>query len=182
MKKGAIFFDRDGVVNERIVGGYVKNPSELILNKHTLKAIKTVKEKGYLAIIITNQQGVGKGLMTQNDLDSVHKHLQESMQKAIGARFDDIYYCTDLAGSGSMRRKPQPGMLTEALEEHNVSLERSWFIGDSMTDVEAGNRIGMNTILINKNWGYGGMESPSIHIPDLEYLNGILMFLPKMER
>lgn len=178
---GAILFDRDGIVNERIIDGYVRRVEEFHFLKPFLNAFKTVKDKGYKTYLITNQQGVGKGLMTEDDLHTIHDHMQASLYNNIGIEFDGIYYCTDLANTGSKRRKPQPGMLLEAIKENNLNIDLCWFIGDSLSDVEAGNRANMNTILVNKSWGYRGKESPTIHIPDLELLEGILRFLPALK-
>lgn len=146
-KTKAVFFDRDGVINERILGGYVRNWEEFNLLEEVGNVLRTVRERGYLAIIITNQRGVGKGLMTEGDLHAIHDKLQESIKENFDTNFDDILFCTDTDNS-SHRRKPSPGMLLEAAEKWNIDLGNSWMIGDSPSDVEAGKRAGTRTAFL----------------------------------
>ncbi|MDP4198886.1 MAG: HAD-IIIA family hydrolase [Bacteroidota bacterium] len=143
-KRRAIFFDRDGVINTRILGGYVRHPLELDLSPEIASVLQAVKNKGYLAIIITNQRGVGLGLMTEGALHSVHDDLQSRLLQQTGVKFDDILYATS-ANSTDPRRKPSPAMLLEAAQTWNIDLENSWMIGDSMSDIEAGQRAGTKT-------------------------------------
>jgi len=140
----AIFFDRDGVINARILGGYVRHWNEFELLPGVIETLQEVKHRGYLAIIVTNQRGVGLGIMTQEQLDQVHSELQKEMERLAGVRFDDIIFCTDLDNSLG-RRKPSPTMLLEAAEKWNIDLANSWMIGDSMSDIEAGQRAGTKT-------------------------------------
>ncbi len=140
----AIFFDRDGVINARILGGYVRHWNEFELSEGVIETLREVKRRGYLAIIITNQRGVGLGIMSDADLHTVHEELQRAMEREAGVRFDDIFFCAD-ADKSSTRRKPSPAMLLEAAEKWNIDLENSWMIGDSMSDIEAGTRAGTKT-------------------------------------
>jgi D-glycero-D-manno-heptose 1,7-bisphosphate phosphatase len=114
--KRAVFFDRDGIVNIRIVSDYVKKIEEFIFIEDFFDLFSIVKRLGYLAILVTNQQGIGKGLMTSDDLEKVHNFMNEKLQEKTNYKFDAIYYCPDLAQSGSKRRKPNPGMFIEAIE------------------------------------------------------------------
>lgn len=140
----AIFFDRDGVINTRIVGGYVRSPSELDLSKGVAEVLREVKRRGYLAIVITNQRGVGLGLMTLEELAVIHDDLQNRLDQTAGVTFDDFFFATGIATS-DLRRKPSPVMLQEAAEKWNIDLSQSWMIGDSMSDIEAGRRAGTKT-------------------------------------
>lgn len=140
----AIFFDRDGVINARILGGYVRHWNEFELQPGVVETLREIKQRGYLAIIITNQRGVGLGIMSEEELASVHEELQREMEALAGVRFDDIIYCTD-TDDKSLRRKPSPAMLLEAAEKWNIDLKNSWMIGDSMSDIEAGQRAGTKT-------------------------------------
>jgi histidinol-phosphate phosphatase family protein len=140
----AIFFDRDGVINARILGGYVRHWNEFELLPGVIETLREVKRRGYLAIIITNQRGVGMGLMSEAQLHAVHEELQREMERKAGVRFDDIFLCTD-ADKSSTRRKPSPAMLLEAAEKWNIDLANSWMIGDTMSDIEAGTRAGTKT-------------------------------------
>jgi D-glycero-D-manno-heptose 1,7-bisphosphate phosphatase len=146
-QRKAVFFDRDGVVNRRIYGGYVKTWAEFELLEEVAQTVKAVKDLGYLAIVITNQQGVGKGLMTEEDLIGLHGRMQEHLHQLESVRFDDIYYSTEMK-DGSTRRKPSPAMLQEAAQKWNIDLSNSWIIGDSTSDVEAGKRAGTKTAFL----------------------------------
>ena len=140
----AVFFDRDGVINARILGGYVRHRNEFELLPGVVETLAEIKRRGYLAIIITNQRGVGMGMMSESDLHAIHEELQRAMEREAGVRFDDIFFCTDVDDS-SGRRKPSPAMLLEAAKKWNIDLLHSWMIGDSMSDIEAGQRAGTKT-------------------------------------
>jgi D-glycero-D-manno-heptose 1,7-bisphosphate phosphatase len=140
----AIFFDRDGVINRRIKGGYVRSWSEFELLPEVGSVVAEVRRRGYKAIIITNQRGVGTGHMTETDLQRIHDELQRLLAEVHEAQFDDILYCTDRSDD-SPRRKPSPAMLLEAAERWNIDLSESWMVGDSASDVEAGKRAGTHT-------------------------------------
>lgn len=144
----ALFLDRDGIINVRIVDGYVRHPDEFLLQPEVLPILRAAHQAGYLLVLITNQQGVGKGIMGQGDLDVVHGHMQVQLAERLGFGLDAIYVCTDLAGTGSTRRKPEPGMLLEAQRDLSIDLAASWFLGDSITDHLAGQAAGVRTILV----------------------------------
>ncbi|HYF02468.1 MAG TPA: HAD family hydrolase [Patescibacteria group bacterium] len=144
----AFFFDRDGIVNRRKMGDYVYSINEFEFLPHFFSLFKSVKESGFLAILITNQQGIGKGLMTEEALREIHAHMQRELLKETGFQFDDMYFCADLASANSFRRKPQPGMLLDAIKKWGIDAEKSWMIGDSISDAQAGKAAGVKTILI----------------------------------
>lgn len=145
MPNKAVFFDRDGIVNYRIVGEYVDNYSKFIFIPDFLPFFKFVKENDYLAFVITNQQGVGKGLMTESDLSYIHSLMQNNLKESTGYRFDDIYCSTDLSDSNSNRRKPNPGMVLEALNDYNIDPNLSFMVGDRASDMIAGKRAGLKS-------------------------------------
>lgn len=145
----AIFFDRDGVVNYRIVGEYVRDYSEFKLIPDFIPFFKVIKQNGFLAIMISNQQGIGKGLMNENELAEVHKTMQKELLNKTGYQFDDIYFSADLAESNSYRRKPNPGMIIEAIDKWNIDILNSWMIGDKQSDVIAGKSAGVRTVLLH---------------------------------
>ncbi len=143
----AVFFDRDGVINERIKGGYVRNWDEFVLSPDLGNVLQQVRAKGYLAVIITNQRGVGREIMTEKDLLKLHEQLQAHLSTAFGVKFDDIYYSTDLSND-SPRRKPSPAMLLEAAEKWDIDLASSWMVGDSTSDIIAGKQAGTKTVYL----------------------------------
>lgn len=158
----ALFLDRDGVINHRIVGGYVRNQHEFILQSEIIPLLRAARQMGYLLILVSNQQGVGKGVMTLEELEHVHEYMQEVLASELdGKGLDDINYCTELASANSIRRKPAPGMLLEAISEHSLDPTLCWFIGDSVSDAQAGRAAGVHTVLIGEH----PAESADVIIP-----------------
>lgn len=153
IKRQAVFFDRDGVINFRIYKYYISKYEEFALMQDFLALFDFLKDKGCLLIVITNQQGIGKGVMTESQLAEVHNGMQEELMSKFGRQFDDILFCPDLSHTGSRRRKPEPGMLLEAAEKWNIDLGMSWMIGDRKSDMKAGKRAGCNTILVGDGDG-----------------------------
>ena len=145
----AIFLDRDGVINEERKD-YVKNLDEFIILKGVSKAIKLLKEKNFLVIIITNQSAINRKLLTNNGLDEIHNHLQDIL-KNDDTSYDAIYYCPHKPEENCECRKPKPGLLLRAAEEHSIDMENSFLIGDSMTDIEAADAAGCKRILLKEN-------------------------------
>lgn len=166
MKNKAFFFDRDGVINHRLVGDYVKTIQQFIIFPDIPQILKQIKLFDFKLILITNQQGVGKGLMSANELDNIHDFMQEQLYHH-GAKFDDIYSCTDLADSKSYRRKPNPGMILEAIEKWNIDPKLSFMIGDSDSDILAGRRAGVRTILVSDK---SSNSEPDYNVRDISEL------------
>lgn len=170
----ALFLDRDGVINTRLVGQYVRTPGEFELILDVVPILKLAKERGYQLVLITNQQGIGKGLMSTRDLGLVHDHMQQSLQSAGAPAIDAIYWCSDLDGSGSTHRKPAPGMLLDAMRDHDIEASASWFVGDSRSDAQAGRAAGVKTLLVGE---YGTEEADIIaptHSDALRELEAVL--------
>lgn len=149
-KLKAVFFDRDGVVNLRVINDYIKNSREFKFLPDFLYFFPKVISSGYHTILITNQQGVSKGLMSLDELKEVFDFMQLSLQEKAGAVFDDIFYCTDPADTNSFYRKPNPGMILDAIKKWDIDTESSWVIGDSISDAQAGKRAGLKTVLVGK--------------------------------
>lgn len=136
MKRPAVFFDRDGVVNVSPGEGYVLTWDEFVFSPGIVKALRLCKERGYVLILVTSQQGVGKGLMTQETLDDIHRLMQAELA-AYDCAFDGIYACTCLATDPNCKcRKPSPQMIEDAAREHDLDLQRSWLIGDYDRDIQ----------------------------------------------
>lgn len=142
------FFDRDGIVNVLLDNAYVRKIDEFIFIEEFFEIFKYVKSKNYLAIVITNQQGIGKGLMTDDDLQNIHHWMQEEIYKRTNFKFDDIFYCGELDSARSFRRKPAPGMFYEAIEKWNIDTKNSFMLGDSFRDSISSNAAGIKSILI----------------------------------
>ncbi len=144
----AIFIDRDGVVNRRLVGDYVKRWEEFVFLPGIFDVLPEIHARGFLAILITNQRGIARGLMTEDDLAAIHSAMQGELMDRSGHQFDAIYYCPHDRDAGCNCRKPQPGMLLNAAADLSIDLSRSWMIGDSESDVEAGIAAGCRTVRV----------------------------------
>lgn len=167
--KPCVFFDRDGIVNQCPGPGYVETKEGFFLQEAFVAALKVVREKSYDAILITNQRGVGRGIMSQASLDEIHDYMKDLLEKQ-GLQFTDIYFCTDTDNS-SPRRKPNPGMILEAAEKHDLDLAESWMVGDNETDVLAGQRAGCQTVLVGRK----EMDAnPTHQIPVIDELPDLL--------
>ncbi|NVO18318.1 MAG: HAD-IIIA family hydrolase [Bacteroidetes bacterium] len=167
LKEGwTLFLDRDGVINRRIPDGYVKSPGQFEFLPGVLEAIKIFTGIFDRIIIVTNQQGIGRGLMTSKELEEVHSSMKDSILKA-GGKIDAIYYCPDLRQSGSFMRKPAVGMGLKARKDFPaIRFHKSIMAGDTFSDMLFGKRLGMVNALI-------GAETSEIkasgEIPDYLY-------------
>jgi D-glycero-D-manno-heptose 1,7-bisphosphate phosphatase len=143
----AVFFDRDGVVNVSPGEGYVLRVEDFHLSPGIIEALALCHQRGFKLILVTSQQGVGKGLMSQQTLDTIHASMQAALIPA-GAAFDGIYSCTHLSGTCSCR-KPSPEMILRAQHEHGIDLSQSWLVGDHDRDIQMAVNAGVpNTIRI----------------------------------
>jgi histidinol-phosphate phosphatase family protein len=144
--KRAIFLDRDGVINRKAPEGrYVTRWEEMHFLPEAAAAIALFNHAGFLVIVISNQRCVARGLITGGELELLHERMSCALARA-GATIDAIYYCPHEADDRCTCRKPAPGMLLRAMQEHGIDLAASWMIGDSETDVEAGKNAGCRTV------------------------------------
>jgi len=146
MKQKCIFFDRDGIVNVSPGPGYVERWEDFHLMPEFVSAAQIAIAAGYVIAIATNQRGVARGIMTLETLVGMHKKLS-AILVADGIPLLGIYCCPHERDSCDCR-KPKPGLLLQAAEEHNLDLAASWMIGDSETDIEAGKSAGCRTIMV----------------------------------
>jgi len=144
----ALFLDRDGVLNVRIVDNYVTRPADFVLVPGVLEAMAIFARHFDHIFIVTNQQGIGKGLMTEADLQAVHAAFLQQVESA-GGRVDKIYYCPELKSAHSFMRKPAIGMALQARREFPaVNLRQSVMVGDMESDMLFGRRARMTTVLV----------------------------------
>ncbi len=161
-KSWTLFLDRDGVINERIVDGYVKTVEEFIFNDGVLDTIKKLSEVFGRIVVVTNQQGIGKGLMTEEDLKKVHDYMLSEIEKA-GGRIDNIYFAPRLASPTNELRKPNIGMAIQAQKDFpEINFSKSVMIGDSSSDIEFGKNAGMKTIFVGKENDLADEVIPSL--------------------
>ena len=109
-----------------------------------------LKEKGFLVIVITNQSAINRGLITIETLNEIHNYLQNFL-KENNTSIDDFYFCPHRPDENCKCRKPNPGMLIKAAQEHNIDMNQSFMIGNSLTDVQAAQKAGCKGILLNQN-------------------------------
>ncbi len=145
----SVFLDRDGVINKKLEGDYVKSYNEFEFFPGVIDAIKKIKQKGLLVIIITNQSGIGRGIMSEDDLAMVHEQMLADLKKE-GVLIDAIYYCPHSPDDGCDCRKPNDGLFKQALMDFDIDIENSWMIGDELKDIEAGKKAGCRTYLLSK--------------------------------
>lgn len=147
----AIFLDRDGVINHPKKNYYVYRIEDFSINKGVFEALIELQEKDYLLIVISNQGGISKGKYSKKDVDQVHAYMVDELSKH-DIYLTEIYYCPHHTRMEKcLCRKPEPLMIEKALARFEIDKERSWFIGDKKSDVEAGARAGVKTIKIRKN-------------------------------
>ncbi len=147
-KTWTIFLDRDGVINERLPDDYVKDVQQFKFIKGTLEAIAIFTKLFGHIIVVSNQQGIGKGLMTFDDLERVHAFMLSEVVKAEG-KIDKIYVSMYLQSQKHFTRKPAVGMGILARKEfRQISFRRSVMVGDSISDMIFGKRLGMKTVFI----------------------------------
>ena len=147
-----LFLDRDGVINQKLEGRYVTNFNEFVFVKNSDLAIRKLHKIFKRILIVTNQQGIGKGIMTEDDLNLLHLQMQRKLNPDFDL-IDKIYFCPCLEGDSCNCRKPKTGMLEEAkLDFPEIIIKNSFLIGDSKSDIEAGNKFGLKTIKVNETY------------------------------
>lgn len=152
MKKKCVFLDRDGVLNADDQY-YTYRLEDVVVLEGVAKALKKLKEAGYLLIVITNQAGIGKGQYGPAEVRAVHQKIQEET----GHLLDDLYFSPHHPdySSHSLRRKPDSLMIERAMAKYDIDPAQSWMIGDKISDVAAGRKVGAKTIFIGSKGAEG---------------------------
>lgn len=144
----AVFLDRDGVVNQKAPEGeYIRTWEEIQFLPGASCAVAALNRAGYKVFIVTNQRGIATHKVKTSDLLEIHDRMRREFARD-GAVISQIYYCPHDLPADCGCRKPQPGMLQRAAKEHNLDLTASWMVGDSLSDVNAGERAGCRSILL----------------------------------
>lgn len=168
-----LFLDRDGTINRRLIGDYVKNINEFEFLPNALEGIFQLTPLFDTIVIVTNQQCIGKEIITHEELKVVHDHMMEGIEAAHG-RIDQIYYCPDLAVYEPACRKPNPGMALQAQKDYpNIDFKKSIMVGDTLSDMQFGKRLGMTTVLILD--GSNQKIEADIKVEDLKNLASYLI-------
>jgi D-glycero-D-manno-heptose 1,7-bisphosphate phosphatase len=160
--RAAAFLDRDGTIT--VERGYVTRPEDIALIEGAAAAIRALNEAGVLVVIVSNQSGVARGLMTEDDMAEVHA-ATEALLNAEGAHIDAAYYCPNHADGTVARftadtscRKPETGMANAAVRDLGVDLSLSTMVGDNVTDIEFANSAGMAAVLVRTGKGAEHIE------------------------
>lgn len=141
-----LFLDRDGVINVRLPGDYVKTVAEFEFLPGVPEAIAALSKIYGRIVVVTNQQGISKGLYSHEDLDLIHRHMVSSIENA-GGRINAVYYAHQLASENSPMRKPGTGMALQAKKDFpEIDFSKSVMVGDSASDMEFGKALGMLTV------------------------------------
>ena len=147
MSKPAIFFDRDGTIIEQYPG-YLKDPNNVKLIDGVIPALKLFQEEGFLLVIISNQSGIGRGLVTKKEANDVHIKLISLLgEEKIKINFS--YYCPHKPEDVCHCRKPSPTMIYSSSIKLDIDLKKSYMIGDQITDIKSGMYAGCKTVLFN---------------------------------
>jgi histidinol-phosphate phosphatase family protein len=157
-KKWSVFLDRDGVINKRLENDYVKTLAEFEFLEGVPEALKILSGLFGKVIVVTNQQGIGKGIYSKNDLNIIHHYMSDEIEKHEG-RFDKVYFSPHLAADNHHWRKPGIGMALQAKEDFpEVDFTKSIMVGDSLSDMQFGRNACMKTVFISAE----GTKDPAI--------------------
>ena len=149
-----VFFDRDGtLIIDKV---YLNDPDLIEYLPGAFEALRKIRDAGFQMIIVTNQSGIARGLVTLKNLDEIHRRIGDEFARH-GVFLKGFYYAPYSVESNHFMRKPNPGMLLTAGRDHRADLARSWIVGDRLTDAEAGHRAGCRSILLE-----GVEDQPSI--------------------
>lgn len=144
----AIFLDRDGVINRKAPeGSYISSLAEVEYLPGAIEGIAELTRKGYEVIVVTNQRGIARGLVTRDALQAIHEDIVRRVTGA-GGRVTAVYVCDHEIADQCHCRKPKPGMLRRAQVEYEIDMSASWMVGDSRSDIEAGRSAGCRTALV----------------------------------
>lgn len=156
-KRPAVFLDRDGVLTEE--KGYVVTVDEMVIFPYAADCVKQIHDKGYYAIVITNQSGIARGMFTEEALIKMNEHLMHL------TGVDEVYYCPHHETGAVSKykrkcscRKPSTGMLERACQEFGIDMEKSFMIGDRACDIIMGQAAGIRTILLESGYGTERLE------------------------
>lgn len=157
----AVFLDKDGTLIRD--EPYNVDPAKVVFETDVFEGLRTLQGDGYRLVIVSNQPGLAMGLFSQTELDALVRYFEDRFAEN-GVMLSGFYYCPHLPatdGPSCACRKPEPGLILRAAKELDIDLKHSWMIGDILNDVEAGNRAGCQTILIDNGNETEWLEGPA---------------------
>ncbi|MFC1477699.1 D-glycero-alpha-D-manno-heptose-1,7-bisphosphate 7-phosphatase [candidate division KSB1 bacterium] len=170
-KLKAVFLDRDGTISVEV--GYIDNVDDFELYPETAEALALLRRLGYKLVVVTNQSGVARGYFPESTVQEINDKMCMLLRES-GVVIDDVYYCPYFEGGSveeyarpSSCRKPDTGMIAQAVQAHNIDLESSLMIGDSLSDIQCGKNAGIATILVRTGYGRES-EQKLLQLPEAE--------------
>ena len=158
--RAAVFVDRDDTLNKDCP--YCKRPEDIVLLPSVVEGVRRLNEAGLPVLVVTNQSGIGRGFFTEADLEAMHAKLRADLALG-GARLDGIYYCPHHPDFGCPDRKPSPGLLLRAAEDHGLDLRRCAVIGDRGLDMLLAHNVGALAVMVPSERGKA--ELPALPRP-----------------
>lgn len=168
MASNFVLLDRDGIINRRIPLGYVTSWNQFIFLPGVLEGLRRLTGAGISTVVVSNQAGVGKGVMPRSALDRITRRFVHKV-RAHGGSIAGVYYCPHRKEEHCKCRKPQPGLLIQAQRHYHFNFAETWLIGDSISDLIAAERAGCRAILVSGNpAGFlkDSARSPQLIVPD----------------
>lgn len=144
----AVFLDRDGTLMDEV--NYCDDPATVRAIPGAAESLAELRRRGWMTVLITNQSGIGRGLFSEADYQAVNAELF----RQLGGTIDAAYFCPEHPDKATARRKPGTAMIEEAKRDHEIAVERSWFIGDKDIDILCGRNAGCRTILVLTGYGH----------------------------
>ena len=160
--KPAVFLDRDGTICEQM--GYINHPSRLVILPGVPEAIRVLNEKGFYVIVVSNQSGVARGYFPESLVQDINKIMVQSVLRQ-GGRIDAVYYCPHhphgIVKKYAKRcecRKPDIGLINQALKRFPIDMGGSWVVGDTCSDLEMARNAGLKGVLVKTGYGLGELQ------------------------
>jgi histidinol-phosphate phosphatase family protein len=164
-----VFLDRDGVINHDS-DGFIKSVTEFIFLPRSIEAIRLLTGNGFDVILVSNQSGVGRGIISQGNLVAIHRHLIASVEKN-GGRIKDIFFCPHTPEDGCECRKPKPGMLFRARDTYGIELSKTAMVGDKLIDIDCARSAGCEkAILVRTGHGEKAAKALAERGTPIDYL------------
>jgi D-glycero-D-manno-heptose 1,7-bisphosphate phosphatase len=159
-----IILDRDGVINADS-DDYIKSPEEWHPIPGSLEAIATLNQAGFRVLVATNQSGIGRGFYNETMLNRIHEKFMQAL-KTVGGHVDEIFFCPHHPEEGCVCRKPKPGLFDQIQKKYKLDLSHVYFVGDSITDIQAAEAAGCQSLLVLTGKGQQTLEkNPELAVP-----------------
>jgi len=174
--KKVILLDRDGVINED-PHGYISSAEKWYPIPGSLEAISKLNHAGWQVFVITNQSGIGRGFYALADMHEIHEKMQKQLAM-VGGHIQDIFFCPHHPEENCQCRKPAPGLFYQVRDKYNINLADTFFVGDKISDVKAGQKVGCQPILVMTGCGKQTIkEHPNLNVPCFADLTAAVEFV-----